>query len=57
LSIVDLFCAQTGAGNTQVTHKAHPKMAVANVFMEDPLVGAEKEKPDRIGDIVFLSIA
>jgi hypothetical protein len=57
LSIVDLFCAQTGAGNTQVTHKAHPKMAVANVFMEDPLVGAEKEKPDRIGDIVFISIA
>ncbi len=55
--VVALFCAQTGAGKTKVAQMAHPKMAVANFFRDEPLAGVDKEKPDRVGDIVFLSIA
>jgi hypothetical protein len=52
-----LFCAQASVGNTEVNTKASPKKAAAKPLTAEPFALGEKEKPDRIGDIVFLSIA
>jgi hypothetical protein len=52
-----LFCAQTTEGDTNVNNKAHPNNAAAKPLIAEPVTGREKEKPNRNGNILYLSKA